>query len=73
MGISYNWNADRGTVDVTGVCSDDDLGSATIEVSSLMRRMKKLSIKDDLTEEEEDELNILENFIEIKDEDDEDN
>ena len=73
MGVSYNWNANAGTVEVRGVCGDDDLGTATIEVNSLMRRMKQLQKKqyeEDFSEEEETELNILGNFIQMEDEED---
>ena len=66
MGVSYNWDADAGTVEVTGVCCDDDLGTATIQINAMMREMKRLSSIEDPTDEEYDQLNILEQFINMK-------
>lgn len=74
MGISFDFDADAGTVDIEGIASNDDMGKVTIQVNSLMYRFQELSTIDfdKLTEEEETELNILEQFVEKREDDEED-
>lgn len=76
MGISYDFSVDDGTVELTGVCSDDNLGTIRLNYHYLMSRfaeLKKLVDSGEANEEEEIEFEAMSEYIEpVEDYEDED-
>jgi len=69
MGFRYNWDSDDCSVKIDTINWSPEM-SATINVGALMKRVNELKSKDDITEEEDDELNILEQYVDIEEVDD---
>jgi len=69
MGFHYNWDADDCSVEITSINWFPDL-KGRVEVGALMRRIKELEDKfdkDELSEEEETELDTLREYCELED------